>query len=239
MTGEVMIELKDIRKEYRTGGETSVILDDCTLEIPDGSFVAVLGPSGSGKTTLLNLIGGLDTATSGSVSVEGINLDGLDRWSLTEMRRRTVGFIFQFYNLIPTLTARENVLCALELLAVPTADARRRTDEMLAAVGLDGKEDLFPAQLSGGQQQRVAIARALVKRPPLVLADEPTGNLDRKLGAQIMGLLVTLREETGTTLVVVTHDPSVARRADLVVRLDEGRLEVGSGAAAQLGGAVS
>jgi putative ABC transport system ATP-binding protein len=239
MTGEVMIELKDIRKEYRTGGETSVILDDCTLEIPDGSFVAVLGPSGSGKTTLLNLIGGLDTATSGSVSVEGINLDGLDRWSLTEMRRRTMGFIFQFYNLIPTLTARENVLCALELLAVPTADARRRTDEMLAAVGLDGKEDLFPAQLSGGQQQRVAIARALVKRPPLVLADEPTGNLDRKLGAQIMELLVTLREETGTTLVVVTHDPSVARRADLVVRLDEGRLEVGSGAAAQLGGAVS
>jgi putative ABC transport system ATP-binding protein len=234
-----MIELRDVHKEYRSAGETSVVLERCTLDVPDGAFVAVLGPSGSGKTTLLNLIGGLDTATSGSVLVEGVDLGRLDRWGLTDVRRRTIGFVFQFYNLIPTLTARENVMCTLELLDVAPEEARRRTDEMLAAVGLEGKGDLFPSQLSGGQQQRVAIARALVKRPPLLLADEPTGNLDRKLGAQIMDLLVALREESGTTLVVVTHDPDVARRADLVVRIDEGGIELQPGAGASSRGEAS
>jgi len=234
-----MIELREVRKEYSSDGESSTVLEHCTLEIPDGAFVAVLGPSGSGKTTLLNLIGGLDTATSGSVLVEGADLGKLDRWGLTDLRRRTIGFIFQFYNLIPTLTARENVLCSLELLGVAPAEARRRVEAMLEAVGLEGKGDLFPSQLSGGQQQRVAIARALVKKPPLVLADEPTGNLDRKLGAQVMDLLVAMRAETGTTLVVVTHDPTVAERAELVVHIDEGVIEPGPGTEASTGSPAS
>jgi len=220
------IELDGVTKSYVSGGETTVILDRCSLEVPAGAFAAVLGPSGSGKTTLLNLIGGLDTPTSGRIVAAGRELTGLDRWQLTDFRRESVGFIFQFYNLIPTLTARENVLCVLELLGVSSAEARARADAILAQVGLAGKERLYPSQLSGGQQQRVAIARALVKRPPLLLADEPTGNLDRERGTQIIGLLDDLRRRTGSTLIVVTHDPEVARRAGMIVHIAGGGLEV-------------
>jgi len=223
---DAMIRLDNVSRSYESAGETTRVLADCTLDIPRGAFVAVLGPSGSGKTTLLNLIGGLDHVSGGRIVVNGKPITGLDRRALTEYRRRTVGFIFQFYNLIPTLTARENVLCSLELLAVPGGEARQRGDRMLAAVGLDGKEDLFPAQLSGGQQQRVAIARALVKQPPLLLADEPTGNLDRAMGKRVMDLLDRLRTESGTTLVVVTHDPDVAARAGSIIRIGDGDIEI-------------
>jgi len=221
-----LVELEEVRKEYRVAGETSVILAGCSLRIAAGEFACILGPSGSGKTTLLNLIGGLDTPTSGSVRIAGDDLSHLDRWGLTEVRRRKVGFVFQFYNLIPTLTARENVMCALELLGTPGKEAARRSDEMLSAVGLAGKESLFPAQLSGGQQQRVAVARALVKKPPLLLADEPTGNLDRLRSADVMTLIESLRRDLGTTLVVVTHDPAVAAHAEMLVRIDEGSVTV-------------
>jgi len=190
------------------------------LEVRAGELLVLLGPSGSGKTTLLNLLGGLDTPSEGHVVVAGRELDRLDRKGLTAFRRECVGFVFQFFNLVPSLTARENVLVAGELVAGTAKDA----DDWLGKVGLDGLGDRFPQELSGGQQQRVAVARALAKSPKLLLADEPTGALDHEAGGRVLELLADAAHTRACAVVVVTHDESACARADRVVRLRDGRV---------------
>jgi putative ABC transport system ATP-binding protein len=199
------------------------ILDDIDLDVRRGEFVAVLGPSGSGKSTLLALMAGLDRPSSGEVLFEG---ERIDRWSedrLAVLRRHKIGFVFQSFQLLGNLTARENVLLPMELLGF--VDARRRADALLGAVGLSERGHHYPTQLSGGEQQRVALARAFAPRPALLLADEPTGNLDGATGRVVLDRLVALRAEEGTTLVLVTHDPAVATLADRRVHLLDGRIE--------------
>jgi putative ABC transport system ATP-binding protein len=218
----VMVRVRDLVMRLSGGGRPVTILDRVSLEVAAGEVVAVTGPSGSGKSTLLGLIAGLDTPSAGSVVVDGVEVTGLGEAELARFRRHTMGFVFQSYHLIPTLTAAENVAVPLELAgtAQPLAEARRR----LAEVGLDGRADHYPAQLSGGEQQRVAIARALALAPPLLLADEPTGNLDSATGAQIVDLLLALNRERGSTLVLVTHDPALAARAGRAIALRDGRV---------------
>lgn len=198
------------------------VLDRVDLVIAPREFVAVVGPSGSGKSTLLGLLAGLDRASEGSVLLEGTALETLSEDALARLRRARLGFVFQDFQLLPNLTARENVLVPLELNRVP--DARARCDELLARVGLKDRAHHYPAQLSGGEQQRVALARAFAPRPGILLADEPTGNLDARTGADVLALLVELRERDGSTLVVVTHDERVAARADRQVRFEAGRI---------------
>jgi putative ABC transport system ATP-binding protein len=205
-----------------SGGRLVTILDGVSLEVAAGEVVAVTGPSGSGKSTLLGLIAGLDTPSAGSIAVGGVEVTGLGEADLARFRRRTIGFVFQSYHLIPTLTAAENVAVPLELAGTPEplAVARGR----LAEVGLAERGHHYPAQLSGGEQQRVAIARAVALAPPLLLADEPTGNLDSATGAQIVDLLLALNRERGSTLVLVTHDAALASRADRAIALRDGRV---------------
>ncbi len=211
-----------------SGGRTLTILDRVDLAIEAGEFVAVLGPSGSGKSTLLALIAGLDRPTEGHIEVLGHAVSALDEDALALFRRRHVGFVFQSFQLLSNLTALENVLLPLELAGTREAEGRAR--ELLEAVGLGERTHHYPSQLSGGEQQRVAIARAFAARPPLLLADEPTGNLDGATGARIIDVLLELREREGTTLVLVTHDPALASRADRQIRLRDGRLDVTAGA---------
>jgi putative ABC transport system ATP-binding protein len=199
------------------------ILQDIDLVIADGEFVAILGPSGSGKSTLLGLMAGLDRPSDGEVLIDGVPLSGLSEDGLARLRRRTLGFVFQSFQLLPGFTARENVLLPLELIDAP--DARARADELLAAVDLADRGHHYPAQLSGGEQQRVALARAFATRPPLLLADEPTGNLDGATGRRVLALLDELRRLHGTTLVLVTHDEAVSRLADRRIHLADGRIE--------------
>ncbi len=194
------------------------------LTIVRGEFVVLLGPSGSGKTTTLNLIGGLDKPTSGRIVVEGQDITHFNEGQLTAYRRHKVGFVFQFFNLIPTLTARENIEFALELVEKNRRRVRERADALLTLVGLSERGDHFPAQLSGGEQQRVAIARALANRPPLILCDEPTGNLDVVTGRRVLQALRDLNRNAGTTVVLVTHNTAIAPMADRVVRLHDGRI---------------
>jgi putative ABC transport system ATP-binding protein len=200
------------------------VLEDVSLQIRQGEWVVILGVSGSGKTTLLNLIGALDRPDSGKVIVDGEEISHLNRWERTDFRRRKVGFIFQFYNLIPTLTAQENVETVLELIGIRGEVLHARARGYLEAVGLHGKEEKFPSQLSGGEQQRVAIARALAKEPSLVLADEPTGNLDERTSNQVIDLMSELKRRTGTTFVIVTHNRKLGEIADRVVELHLGRV---------------
>lgn len=203
-------------------GETAVhALQHVDVTLSPGELVVVLGPSGSGKTTLLNVIGGIEPPTAGEVTLGGRRIDGLGSEELTEIRRSAVGFVFQFFNLIPTLTARENVSLLAELTG---HDGDGRVDEVLAAVGLADRADHFPGQLSGGQQQRVAIARALVKGPPLLLCDEPTGALDLDTGRSVLELLQRRSREAGETVMIVTHNSAIARMADRVVTMRSGRL---------------
>jgi putative ABC transport system ATP-binding protein len=211
-------------------GETAVdALHNLDLEIAAGEYVVLLGPSGSGKTTLLNVVGGIDSLTSGRVVVDGIDLTGLGRAELTEFRRAHVAFVFQLYNLVPTLTAVENV----QLVAELTGGDRRRAAAALASVGLSEHLDRFPSELSGGQQQRVAVARALAKEAPLLLCDEPTGSLDQESGRQVLDLLDTVCDG-GRTVVLVTHDESITDRASRVVRMVDGRVVADSGLAPTL-----
>jgi len=216
------IECRGLTKRLPSGDQVLTILDAVDLAIEPGEFVAVLGPSGSGKSTLLGLMAGLDRPTAGSVRLDGRPLEDLDEDALARVRRAKLGFVFQSFQLLDNLTARENVLLPLELCGVP--DARARSEALLADVGLGERMHHYPAQLSGGEQQRVAIARAYAHRPPILFADEPTGNLDAASGARVLELIGDLREREGTTLVLVTHDPAVAARAGRRVHLEAGRL---------------
>ncbi len=200
------------------------MLDEVDLEVRSGEFVALVGPSGSGKSTLLNLVSGIDLPDGGRVEVGGTDLTALSERDRTLFRRRHLGFVFQFFNLVPTLTVEENLLLPLELKGRSGARERERVRDLLAVVGLGGRGDTFPDRLSGGEQQRVALARGLVHEPLLLLADEPTGNLDRETGVRVLDLLTNLLEMEGRTLLVATHADDVAARAHRVLRLEEGRL---------------
>ncbi|HWJ82602.1 MAG TPA: ABC transporter ATP-binding protein [Nocardioides sp.] len=220
-SGHPAVGLRGCGKRYGAGAVAVDALHDVDLEVWPGEFVVLLGPSGSGKTTLLNLIGGIEPATSGVVTVAGTDIATLDDTARTAYRRDRVGFVFQFFNLVPTLTALENV----QLLAEATGgDAEARSRDALAKVGLAEVADRFPAQLSGGQQQRVAIARALVKEPPLLLCDEPTGSLDLTTGRQVLGVLRDLAREGHHTILLVTHNSAIGRMADRVVQIHSGRI---------------
>ena len=225
-----MIVARNLTQRYlRAGGAPPLtVVAGVNLDVAAGEFVAVLGPSGSGKTTLLGLLAGLDRASEGSVILDGVALDPLDEDARAALRAERVGFVFQSFQLVPTLTALENVLVPLELLPPERApaleEAESRARDLLGRVGLGNRLDHHPAQLSGGEQQRVGIARAFVPRPRLLFADEPTGNLDRETGQSVAELLFALNRESGTTLVIVTHDLELARRADRVVHLDAGRI---------------
>ncbi len=198
------------------------ILDGISLDVAAGEFLVITGPSGSGKSTLLGLLAGLDRPTTGSIEIDGLEITRLDEDALARFRRRTIGYVFQSYHLIPTLTAMENVAIPLELDSV--REVASRAQALLDAVGLGDRRHHYPVQLSGGEQQRVAVARAVALRPAILLADEPTGNLDSTTGEQIIDLLLTQRRESSSTLVLVTHDPALARHADRVVTLRDGRL---------------
>jgi len=218
----MILQVRDLVMRLRSGGREVAILDGVNLDVDARETVAVTGPSGSGKSTLLGLIAGLDRPTAGSIVLDGVEITTLDENRLARLRRDRVGFVFQSYHLIPTLTAIENVAMPLELAGRPHRLERAR--ELLDTVGLVGRADHYPSQLSGGEQQRVAIARALALRPPLVLADEPTGNLDSATGAQIIELLLALNREHGSTLVLVTHDEALAARGQRIVALRDGRV---------------
>ena len=220
---EVLIKLIDVHRSFKMGSETIHALNGINLEIKKGEFVLILGPSGSGKTTLLNQIGGIDKPDEGKVFVGGKEISALPEKELTRYRGRTIGWVFQFFNLIPSLTAWENVALGLEL-AGDTNNMKGRSLELLRKVGLEDKADSFPAQLSGGQQQRVALCRALVKRPIAVIADEPTGNLDHKTGLEIIEMMKELNRIENTTFVVVSHDEMLKQVADRVLHLVDGQI---------------
>ncbi len=214
-----MLRTESLTKSYLSGGRELRVLHGITFDLDPGGFLAIVGPSGSGKSTLLALLAGLDQPTSGRVVLGGTDLGPLSEDDRARLRSERVGFVFQAFNLIPTLTARENVQVPLELRG---EDPGNRAQALLSRVGLDGRGHHYPAQLSGGEQQRVALARAFVHRPKLLFADEPTGNLDAVTGARVIELLTELNEEQGTTLVLVTHDPELASRAHRVIRLRDG-----------------
>jgi putative ABC transport system ATP-binding protein len=219
------IELVDVRKDYHKGRIAIPALDGLTLYIPAGAFVAIMGPSGSGKSTFLHLVGGLDQPTSGSVRVGEARLEHMSERQLTAWRSRHVGFIFQMYHLVPVLTAAQNVELPLLLFHMPAAERRRRVQTALEIVGLADRMDHRPNQLSGGQEQRVAIARAIVTDPDVILADEPTGDLDAKTSQEILHLLSLLHTDFGKTIVMVTHDPKAAAAGQRAVHLDKGVLD--------------
>jgi len=225
----IQLECRGLTKALPSGERTLTILDDLDLAIGAGELVAILGPSGSGKSTLLGLLAGLDRPTSGSVLFEGRAIEGLSEDELALLRRAHIGFVFQSFQLLGNLTAFENVVMPLELTGFK--GARERAREVLEDVGLSERSHHYPSQLSGGEQQRVAVARAFASRPTLLLADEPTGNLDSETGGRILELLLDMRERHGTTLVLVTHDAAIAARADRQVHLFGGRLKSDSGAA--------
>jgi len=220
---EPRISIRALTRRLPSGDRVLTILDHVDLEIAAGDFLAVLGPSGSGKSTLLALMAGLDRPTSGEVLIDGEPIQGLSEDALALLRRRKIGFVFQSFQLLGNLTAKENVLLPIELLALP--DAAARADRLLATVGLTDRAHHYPSQLSGGEQQRVALARAFAASPAILLADEPTGNLDGATGRKILEALTELRREHGTTLVLVTHDPAVAGLAERQVHLRDGRIE--------------
>ncbi|MFO0963618.1 MAG: ABC transporter ATP-binding protein [Phycisphaerales bacterium] len=219
-----IIECRALSRDYTRGDEVIHTLREVDLTIERGDFVALMGPSGSGKTTLLNLLAGIDRPTHGSLVVDGQEIAALSRGALAAWRSRAVGYIFQLYNLVPVLTAYENVELPLLLHPIGRAERHRRVGEALELVGLANRHDHLPRQLSGGQEQRVAIARAIVTRPALLLADEPTGDLDRESAASIMELLVRLNREQQQTIVMVTHDPATAARARRLVHLEKGQI---------------
>jgi len=219
-----ILEATGITKTIDTGTHRVEILRGVDLELPAGQFVAIMGASGSGKSTLLGLLAGLDTPTAGKVIIDGVDITGLNEDKLALVRGRKIGFVFQSYQLIPTLTAEENVLLPYELSGGDVAAGMTRARELLTNVGLADRMDHYPVQLSGGEQQRVALARAFMCKPPILMADEPTGNLDSVNGAHVLDLLISLNQREGTTLVLVTHDRALASRADRIVTLSDGQV---------------
>jgi len=217
-----MIELREVSKTVTSGTEPLTILHPLTTTIERGQFVAIVGPSGSGKSTLLGLLAGLDAPTSGSVVIDGIDITALGEDALAKLRGEKIGFVFQFFHLIPSLTAHENVAVPMEIKGVPNPAVRARS--LLQEVGLTDRAHHYPSQLSGGEQQRVALARALANDPPIVLADEPTGNLDTKNGRHIMDLLRSIHQARNTTLILVTHDQELAAMADRRISLRDGKV---------------
>jgi putative ABC transport system ATP-binding protein len=224
-----LVNIRDVHKHFTRGSERIDVLQGVNLDIPQGDFLALMGPSGSGKPTLLNLMGGLDRPTGGSLEVAGVRLHELGGAGLARWRARHIGFVFQLYNLLPVLTAERNVELPLLLTSLGKAERRKRAGIALKVVGLSDRAKHYPRQLSGGQEQRVGIARAIVNDPTLLLCDEPTGDLDRKSGDEVLDLLQALNREHGKTIVMVTHDPHAAERARRTVHLEKGAL-VGAGA---------
>lgn len=221
---DTLVHCRGVTKQYKKGTNLVVPLEALDLMIPRGDFLAMMGPSGSGKTTLLNMLSGIDQPTSGSIEVDGIQVHALSRRELAAWRARYVGYIFQLYHLVPVLTAYENVELPLLLADISRRERREKVEAALSLVGLSDRMHHFPRELSGGQEQRVAIARALVADPPLLVADEPTGDLDRQAADAVLGLLSTLSREQGKTIVMVTHDPKAADAASRVLHLDKGKL---------------
>ncbi|HMD61591.1 MAG TPA: ABC transporter ATP-binding protein [Opitutaceae bacterium] len=219
-----LVDVSGVEKVFRRGSEDIQVLRDLNLRVPAGEFLALMGPSGSGKSTLLNLIGGLDHPTRGSVTIAGERIDQLSDHRLAAWRARHVGFVFQLYNLMPVLTAERNVELPLLLTRLSKAERRKHVETALEAVGLRDRAQHYPRQLSGGEQQRVGIARGIVTDPTLLLCDEPTGDLDRKAGDEILGLLQALNREHGKTIIMVTHDPHASARASRTVYLNKGQL---------------
>jgi ABC-type lipoprotein export system ATPase subunit len=222
--GQAMYALEGISKTYGSGDGAVAALQDVSLAIARGEVLGIVGASGSGKTTLLQLLGALDRPSTGTISCDGRDLLGISEGELSRLRRDTIGFVFQQFNLIPTLTARQNVEAAAAPTAMPSAERRARAAELLDAVGLGSRGDHLPSQLSGGEQQRVAIARALMNRPEVILADEPTGNLDSATGAEILALLRRIASEAGHTLILITHSPEVTATLPRVISLRDGRV---------------
>ncbi|HSS43770.1 MAG TPA: ABC transporter ATP-binding protein [Thermoanaerobaculia bacterium] len=221
---DTLIEIEHVEKVYRRDALEIPVLNDINLKVPEGEFLGLMGPSGSGKTTLLNLIAGIDQATRGRIVVGGRDISQISQTELARWRSRTIGFIFQLYNLLPVLTAYENVELPLLLTSLTKRERRKHVETALAIVGLSDRLDHYPRQLSGGQEQRVAIARAIVSDPRILVADEPTGDLDARSGDEILELLRRLNEEFGKTIVMVTHDPRAAARAHRMIQLDKGVL---------------
>ncbi len=220
-----MIELRHVSKSYRRGDQRVPVLQDLSLKVRSGEFLALMGPSGSGKSTLLNLIAGIDRPDTGEIIIDGRNITRLTESELASWRSTNVGFIFQFYNLIPVLTAFENVALPLQLISLSEADRKVRVTRALEMVGLLDRMDHTPGELSGGQQQRVAIARALITDPQLIVADEPTGDLDRQSAQDILSMMSRLNRDMGKTILMVTHDPKAAEHAKATVHLEKGQLE--------------
>jgi putative ABC transport system ATP-binding protein len=235
-SGSSLISVRGLDKKYYRGGEEIHVLQGLNLDVAAGEFVAFMGPSGSGKTTLLNLLGGLDVPSAGSITVAGDEITHMSRGHLTQWRARHVGFIFQMYNLLPVLTAFQNVELPLLLTKLSRSQRKEHVETALALVGLENRMHHFPRQLSGGQEQRVAIARAIVSDPTFLLCDEPTGDLDRKSADEIMDLIVRLVEEYKKTVLMVTHDPVVAQRASTTLHLEKGALVEGALHSAMSGG---
>ena len=225
IAAQAAVSLEDVCKTYERDGQRIPVLEHISLSIPQGEFIALMGPSGSGKTTLLNLIAGIDRPTSGTVQVHGLDVTALSEGALAKWRRRSVGFIFQFYNLIPVLTAAGNVELPLMLASLSKKERRERASTALRIVGLADRAEHYPRQLSGGQEQRVAIARAIVTDPHILVADEPTGDLDAKSADEILDLMQVLNREFGKTIVMVTHDPRAASRAHSQKLLEKGVLQ--------------
>src|SRR6187401_3012451 len=225
MAAGSLVEVRDLHKVFQRGGQRIDVLQGVNLDIPEGDFLALMGPSGSGKTTLLNLLGGLDTPTSGAVEIGGVRINELSGSALSKWRSQHIGFVFQLYNLLPVLNAERNVELPLLLTRLSKAERRKRAQIALKVVGLADRASHYPRQLSGGQEQRVGIARAIVTDPDLLLCDEPTGDLDRKSGDEILDLLQALNRQHGKTIVMVTHDPRAAERANRTLHLEKGRLE--------------
>jgi putative ABC transport system ATP-binding protein len=223
-TDSMLVVLEDVVKEYKIGGQSVRALDGVNLEAGRGLMVAIVGPSGSGKSTLLNVLGAMDRPTSGRAVVEGVDLGRLGEKDLTEYRRAKVGFVFQAFNLIPNLSALENVMLPMEFAGVPADERKKRATELLERVGMSHRVGHTPARLSGGEQQRVAIARALANDPAIILADEPTGNLDSKTGREVIGLLRELARSRAKTVMVVTHDEAIEAVADRAVHIRDGRI---------------
>src|SRR5512136_841979 len=222
-----IVSLRDVNKSYRRGAQTVPVLENISFEICDGEFLALMGPSGSGKSTLLNILAGIDKADSGTVTIGGVDLTALSETDLAQWRAVNVGFIFQFYNLLPVLTAFENVELPLLLTGLSRKDRREHVETALAVVNLQDRMDHYPSQLSGGQQQRVAIARAVITDPTILVADEPTGDLDRVSAGDVLDFMDRLNDEYGKTIIMVTHDPRAAERAHLIRHLDKGVLSNG------------